>query len=244
MFLYNQLFMDTSSIASENFQYFAQLLANAFTNVWGLFLSLTFSLLGTLVVLLIGLFVAAGLGKLVEKIFEALRIDEVFENAGLKPYFERANVRLRVAYFLGRVVYWFVIVAFLLVISDFLQLAAFSSFLRDVLNYIPNVIAAVLIMLAAVVVGNFLRGVVRASVMGAKMHAAQFLGTITWWAIVVFGFFTALLQLRVAETVVNALITGFIAMLALAGGLAFGLGGKDYAAHLLNKLREHTESRH
>jgi len=235
--------MDTSTAANENFQYFAQLLATAFSNVWGLFLGLIFSLLGTLVVLLLGLFVAAGLGKLVEKIFDAVRIDEVFENAGLKPYFERANLRIRVAYFLGRVVYWFVIVAFLLVISDFLQLEAFSAFLRDVLAYIPNVVAAVLIMLAAVVIGNFLRGAVRASVMGAKMHSAQFLGTLTWWAIVIFGFFTALLQLRVAETVVNALITGFIAMIALAGGLAFGLGGKDYANHLLNKLREETESR-
>ena len=114
--------MDNSTVANENFQYFAQLLATAFTNVWGLFLSLFFSLLGTLVVLLIGLFVAAGLGKLIEKIFEAVRVDEVFENAGLKPYFERANLRVRVAYFLGRVVYWFVIVAFLLVISDLLQL--------------------------------------------------------------------------------------------------------------------------
>jgi hypothetical protein len=234
--------MDTSTVTSANLQYFAQLLMTAFTNVWGLFLSLLFSLLGTLVVLIVGLFVAAGLGKLVEKIFDAIRIDEVFENAGLKPYFERANLRIRVAYFLGRVIYWFVIVAFLLVISDFLQLSAFSAFLRDVLAYIPNVIAAVLIMLAAVVIANFLRGTVRASVMGAKMHSAQFLGTLTWWAIVVFGFFTALLQLRVAETVVNALITGFIAMIALAGGLAFGLGGKDYASHLLNKLREHTET--
>ncbi|MEK7187287.1 MAG: hypothetical protein AAB691_00375 [Patescibacteria group bacterium] len=234
---------DTSTAANENFQYFAQLLATSFTNVWGLFLGLTFALLGTLVVLLVGLFVAAGLGKLIEKIFDAVRIDEVFENAGLKPYFERANMRIRIAYFLGRVVYWFVIVAFLLVISDFLELDSFSSFLRDVLSYIPNVVAAVLIMLAAVVIGNFLRGTVRASVMGARMHSAQFLGALTWWAIVIFGFFTALLQLRVAETVVNALITGFIAMLALAGGLAFGLGGKDYANHLLNKLREETESK-
>ena len=53
----------------------------------------------------------------------------------------------------------------------------------------------------------------------------------------------ALTQLGVVPSIINALVTGFIAMIALAGGLAFGLGGRDYAAHLLSKLRESTEDR-
>jgi hypothetical protein len=75
------------------------------------------------------------------------------------------------------------------------------------------------------------------------LHAAGFLGTLTWWAVVFFGFFAALSQLGVAVALINSLVTGFVAMLALAGGIAFGLGGKDYAAHLLNKLRENVENR-
>jgi hypothetical protein len=98
-------------------------------------------------------------------------------------------------------------------------------------------------MLAAVVLGNFLKRIVTASVMSAKLHAANFLGTLTWWSVVVFGFLTALVQLNIAATVINTLITGFIAMLALAGGLAFGLGGREYASYLLGKLRNQTESR-
>jgi hypothetical protein len=124
-----------------------------------------------------------------------------------------------------------------------LGLYAFSNFLKDVLNYIPNVVAAVLIMLATFVVANFLRRVVSASVASARLHASKFLGTLTWWSVVVFGLLTALVQLNVAVSVINTLITGFIAMLALAGGLAFGLGGKSYAEYLINKLREHTEHR-
>jgi hypothetical protein len=65
---------------------------------------------------------------------------------------------------------------------------------------------------------------------------------LTWWSIVVFGFLAALSQLGVAVTLINSIVTGFVAMIALAGGIAFGLGGKDYAAHLLSKLREHTEN--
>ncbi len=212
-------------------------------NVWMQFASFVPNLIGALLVLILGLIVAAGLGALVEKLFEALRLDSFLEKLGLKPYFERAGLRLRASYFLGRLVYWFIALAFLLAVSDSLGLYALSGFLNSVLAYMPNVIAAVLIMLASFVLGNFVRRLVMASVMSAKLHAAHFLGTLTWWAIVVFGLLTALTQLQIAVTIIQSIVTGFIAMLALAGGLAFGLGGKDYANHLLGKLRERTESR-
>ena len=211
-------------------------------NVWFDFVNFVPNLIGALIVLIIGLIVAAGLGTLVEKIFEALRLDRFLEKLGLKPYFERAGLRLRGSYFLGRLIYWFIVIAFLLAACSSLGLYALSSFLAAVLAYLPNVIAAVLIMLAAVVLANFVRRVVVASVLSAKLHAAHFLGTLTWWAIVVFGFLASLTQLQIAVSIIQSIVTGFIAMLALAGGLAFGLGGRDYAARLLEKLRERTES--
>jgi hypothetical protein len=210
-------------------------------DLWMRFASFVPNLIGALIVLIIGLVVAAGLGTLVEKIFDAVRLDKFLVRLGLQPYFERANLRLRGAHFLGKLVYWFVVVAFLLAASDSLQLYALSGFLNDVLAYLPNVIAAVLIMLAAVVLGNFLKQVVLASVMSARLHAAHFLGTLTWWSVIVFGFLTALVQLQIAASIINTVITGFIAMMALAGGLAFGLGGRDYANYLIGKLRSHTE---
>jgi len=200
------------------------------------------NIIGAFVVLVVGLIVAAGLGALVEKILEGIRLDMILEKVGLKPIFERAGIKLRAAYFFGKLVYWFVIVAFLLAVADSLQLYALSQFLTSILNYLPNVIAAVLIMLAALVLAHFLRKLVTASVMSAKLHSGPFLGTVTWWAIVVFGFLTALTQLNIASAIIQTIVTGFIAMLALAGGLAFGLGGKDYANHLLNKLKDRTET--
>ena len=212
-------------------------------NVWIQFANFLPNLIGALIVLIIGLIVAAGLGALVEKVFEALRLDTFLEKLGLKPFFERAGLRLRGSFFLGRLVYWFIVIAFLLAACSSLGLYALSNFLSAVLGYLPNVIAAVLIMLAAVVLANFIRRIVTASVLSAKLHAAHFLGTLTWWAIVIFGFLAALTQLQIAVTIIQSIVTGFIAMLALAGGLAFGLGGRDYASHLLGRLRERTESR-
>jgi hypothetical protein len=215
--------------------------AASLQNLWYGFADFIPRLVGAIIVLIIGLIVAAGLGALVEKIFESIRLDVFLKKIGLEPFFERAGLRLRGSYFLGRLVYWFIIVAFLLAAADSLGLYALSQFLQSVLNYIPNVIAAVLIMLAAVVLANFLRRLVSASVMSAKLHAAHFLGSLTWWTIVIFGFLAVLTQLNIAASIIQSIVTGFIAMLALAGGLAFGLGGRDYAAHLVSKLKERTD---
>ncbi len=224
-------------------QSWTDVVVGSLQNLWWGVVNYLPNLIGAFVVLVIGLIVAAGLGALVEKILEGIRLDTLLEKIGLKPIFERAGLKLRAAYFFGKLVYWFVVIAFLLAVSDSLQLYALSEFLTSILNYLPSVIAAVLIMLAALVLAHFLRRVVTASVMSAKLHSGPFLGTATWWAIVVFGFLTALTQLNIASTIIQTLVTGFIAMLALAGGLAFGLGGKDYANHLLNKLKDRTENR-
>lgn len=225
-------------------QSWTDVVAGSLQNLWYGFANFVPNLVGALVVLIIGLIVAAGLGLLVEKIFEALHLDGFLEKLGLKPYFERAGLKLRVSYFLGRLVYWFIVLAFLLAVSDSLGLYALSGFLTSVLAYLPNVIAAVLIMLAAVVLAAFLRRAVVASVLSAKLAAPHFLGALVWWTVVIFGFLTALTQLDIASTIIQTIVTGFIAMLALAGGLAFGLGGKDYAHHLLDKLKDRTEGKY
>lgn len=222
-------------------QSWTDILVGSLQSLWMGFASFVPNLIAAIVILIIGLIVAAGLGALVQKIFEAIRLDAFLEKLGLKPYFERAGLKLRASYFLGRLVYWFIVIAFLLAAVNSLGLYALAAFLTSVLNYIPNVIAAVLIMLAAVVLATFLRRIVTASVMSAKLHAAHFLGSLTWWAITVFGLLAALSQLDIAVTIIQSIVTGFIAMLALAGGLAFGLGGKGYAEHLVNKLKDRTE---
>ncbi len=219
-------------------QNWADVIAGSLQSLWFGVIGFLPSLLAALIVFIIGLIVASGLGALVEKVFEALRLDTFLAKLGLSPYFERAGLRLRASRFLGQLVNWFLIVAFLLAASDILRLAALSEFLREVLFYIPNIAVAVLIMLAAVVLATFLRRVVSASVLSARLHGAHFLGSLTWWSVVVFGLLASLAQLNIAAGIIGSLVNGLIAMLALAGGLAFGLGGRDYAASLVNKLRE------
>jgi hypothetical protein len=194
------------------------------------------AIIGAVVVLVIGLIVAAVLERLVERLVYYLKVDALLRKLGVEMYLERAGLDLNAGHFIGRVFYWFVLIGFFLAASDILGFAALSGFLSDVLLYIPNVVIASLIVLVALVAANFLRGLAVASVMGARLHAAKFLGAVTWWVVMIFGFLTAAVQLNIAVSVINTVITGLIAMFALAGGLAFGLGGREAASRWISRL--------
>lgn len=222
-------------------QNWAALVANSLQSLWAGTIGVIANILGALIVLIIGLIVAGGIGALVERFVKIIKLDRVLIGLGLKEHFERAGIAINTGKFFGKLVYWFLVVVFLLAATDILGFYSLSNFLRDTLLYIPNVIVAALILLASVIVANFLRKLVRVSVRGAKLHASNFLGSLTWWAVVIFGFLTALSQLGIAVAIINSLVTGFVAMIAIAGGIAFGLGGKDYAASLISKLKQHTE---
>ena len=225
------------------FQSWAEVTNSNLQKVWAGVLETLPLIVGALVVIIVGLVVASLLKWLVESVVRGVKLDTLLRKVGVETYFNRAGMELNSGRFFGLLVYWFLVVVFILAASDILRLWGLSVFLGNVLSYALNVIAAILIMLASLVAAKFLKGLVTASILSAKLHASRFLGTFTWWAVIIFGFLAALFQLlgSSATTLINTLVTGVIAMTALAGGIAFGLGGKDYATHLLEKLREHTE---
>ncbi len=225
--------MDTGYIGQ-----WVNLTGDSLRGLWGEVLNFLPALIGAIIIFIIGLIIASLLEKVVERLIFYLKIDNVMRKAEVEGYLERANVRLNVGTFIGKLVYWFIVVAFLLAASDILNFTAFSDFLKQVLNFIPSVIIAVLIMLAALVVANFLRQLVTASVASAKLNYAKGLGALTWWVVVVFGLLTALPQIGINSAIIQTLVMGLIAMLALAGGLAFGLGGRDHAARFLSHWSE------
>lgn len=224
-----------------NIQDWSLQIQDSLSTLWGQFLNFIPDLLGAILLLVVGLIIAAIIERVVERLVYILRVDHVLKKLGARPYFDRANVKLNIGHFLGRFTYWFIVLAFILAASEVLNFFALSSFLKDVLLYIPNVIVAALILLAGLVAANFVRRLVVASINGAKLHHAHGIGTLTWWVIFVFGFLAALQQLGIAETIITAVISGFVAMLAIAGGLAFGLGGKEHAKRFLDNIQKDTK---
>ena len=213
-----------------------QVVISSFQVLWAGSLMVLGKIVLALIVLIIGLIVASGISAIVERLIKIIKLDDFLKKLGIEEHFGRAGLKINSARFFGKLVYWFFVVAVLVAITEVLDFQTISSFLYQVLLYIPNVVIAVIILLAAIVVAHFLRGVVTASVKSAKLHSPALLGSITWWAVVIFGFLAALSQIGVAVSIINALVTGFVAMLAIAGGIAFGLGGKDAAAGVIEQL--------
>ena len=206
-------------------------------NLWERFVNFLPALLGAVLVFVAGWIVAVALGKAVEHIVKVIRIDDVVEKAGTKGRLRKAGVELNIAKFFGGLVKWFLILVFLMAATDILHLMEVTSFLNSIVLYLPNVIVAAVILAIAFLIGNFAYEVIKGSTKVAGIVSATLLATIAKWAIVIFGLLAALVQLGVASSLINTIFIGFVAMLALAGGLAFGLGGKDEAALILKKLR-------
>jgi len=219
-------------------QTWTEVTISAFQSLWEELISFLPNFLGALIVFFIGWAIAVGLQKLITQLLRALRIDPILEKIGTAKFFERAEIKMDFAGWIGTFVKWFLILVFLLAATDILKLGDVSVFLRSVLGYIPNVVVAIVVLLLAIWLASVLKRIVHASVSASNIRAAAFLGTVTHWAILIFGLFAALIQLGIAPVLLQTVITGVIAMLAIAGGLAFGLGGKEAASNFLNKLRK------
>jgi hypothetical protein len=202
------------------------------------FINFVPALLGALLVFLTGWLIAVTFGKLAEKFMQTLRVDKAAEKIGLGDKFENLGLHTDIASFFGALVKWFLVLVFLMAATDILHLVQVTAFLSSIILYIPNVVVAVVILSIVFLVGNFVYNVVKGSTRAAGVMSATLLATISKWSIVTFGFFAALVQLGVASTLVNTIFIGIVSMLSLAGGLAFGLGGRDEAAMILKKLRE------
>lgn len=194
-------------------------------------------LIGAIVVFIIGWIIALALGKVVEQIVKALRVDSLLQKLEFEKALEKAGWRLNSGAFIGGLVKWFLIVAFLLAAANILGLQDVSNFLRDVLLYIPNVVVAALILIIAALVANVGENVARGSVEAAGYKGAL-VGVVTRYSIWVFAFVAALIQLGIAVSLVQTIVTGLVGAVALALGLSFGLGGKDAAAEFIARVRE------
>ncbi len=214
------------------------------SNLWMQLASFIPSLIAALVVFFVGWAISVAAGRLIERLLVVLRINQAFERLkGLKAAVERAGLKLNVSLLIGEIVKWFLIIVTLLATADILGLSEVSMFLTSVLLYIPNVVVAALILVIAVVLSNFVYRTVEASIAAAGFTSGNVVAAVSKWAIIIFALLAALTQLNVAVTLIQTIVTAFFAMIALAGGLAFGLGGKEMAMRWLEKFERDISGR-
>ncbi|NUM25892.1 MAG: hypothetical protein HUU49_04765 [Candidatus Buchananbacteria bacterium] len=213
-----------------------EVLTASFVEIWFKFVNLIPSIIGAAIVFIVILFAASSLGKLVATGLKKIYVDRAMETTGLKKILEKIGFKLAVSEALGLLVTWFLYAIALVAAADILGLNQISQFLQSVVLYIPHVIISIVILIVGIIVGNFVHTLVRETATAAKIEEAQVLANIAQWAILVFTSMAALIQLRVATELIQILFTGLVFMIALAGGIAFGLGGKDRAKEIVDSF--------
>ena len=222
----------------------ADVLQGPLLELWNTIIAFMPNLIGAIIVFILGIIVASVLRSVIEQLVKLLRLDDLAQKFEIRSQFERIGVRLHIGKLLGWIVKWFFIIVSLIAATDILGWDQVTEYLSEVVLFIPNVIISVIILLAGILLANFTQNVVKSAVEAAQLASAEFLSGISKWAILVFTFMAALVQLEIAPDLIRVLFTGLVFMLSLAGGLAFGLGGKDHASRLLTRLKRDISSEH
>jgi hypothetical protein len=207
-----------------------------FEDAFGKLLGFIPNLLGGLVILVIGYFVAKVLGKLVGKLLGKVGFDQWMDRAGVSGVLQRSGTGLTASVMLGKIVFWFVFLISFTMFASALGVPEISNFMSDMLAYIPRIFAAIVIICLAALFANFLAAIVR----GATGN--ETLAKVSRYAILVYAAFAALTQLGIAVQLTGNTLLIVLAGFALALGLAFGLGGREMAGQALRNLFERGQS--
>ncbi len=219
-------------------QTWSQVFLLSLQGLWYGFVATFPKILLAVIIFIIGWIVASTLSKLISAGIDALKVDKLFKNTGTDEALARAGVRLHIGGVIGWLVKWLIVIAFLIASLSLLNLDQVTLFLQQIWSYIPQVIIAVMILVAGTILADFVRRVVSGSAMIANVRSARMIGSIAYYAIWILAIVTALDKLGIFGYFGQILFTGLVLMISLAFGLAFGLGGKDAAARFINRASD------
>jgi hypothetical protein len=224
----------------DTVQTWGEALLSSLQNLWLKIIAFVPELLSAVVVLVVGLILASLLSKLVYELLKLTKVDVLIEKTGITKEMKKHGIKFSLSGLLAGVIKWFIIIAVLIVIADILNIPQITEFLERIVLYIPNVLVAIVILAIGLILGKAAFTVTDSSLKAAKIdkHQAHTVAALAKWSLIVFALLAALTQLNIASELIQILFTGIIVMLALAGGLAFGLGGKEKAAKWLDSLHK------
>jgi hypothetical protein len=192
-------------------------------------------LVGALVVILIGVLVAWAVKTVIVRVLRFIKIKPYTDAIGLNKVFPG---KLELAELLGDLAKWIIIIVFLLPALQILDLTQVNALVANVVAYLPNVVIAVAIVVIGTIVADLVSRLVESTATTIGTKTAAVAADVARWAVVVFVVLAALMQLGIAVTIIDRLVTGFVVMVAIAGGLAFGLGGQDSAREAIARLKK------
>lgn len=197
-------------------------------------------LVGALLILVIGAFVAKALKRLVIRLLETMRLSTMLKNTPIEHFFANAELGQKIEVVLGSIVYWLAMLVVLHTSVAILGLEPISAVLSKILDYLPKVISAVLVLFFGILVAGVVESLVKGSIKTIDGRSSRVLGKVASYLVVALAIMAAVAELGIASDFMLILFIGFVAMLSLGLGLALGLGGQDVVRKALNSWYDKT----
>lgn len=208
-------------------------LIGSLTSAMSLFFAVIPRLFGFILILLVGWLVSAILAKAVAIVLRKVRFNQLASRSGFADFVSKTGSDTDSSGMIALIAKWFVRLIALVVAFDALGLPAVSEVLRDLLLWLPNLAVALVVLVIGGLAANAVSQLVRGATAEAEFDHPEFLAKLAAIAVWAFTVVVAVNQIGVATTLVNTLFMAVVGALALALGLAFGLGGRDTAAEIV-----------
>lgn len=208
---------------------------NAYTSVLAQVLGFLPTLLAAIIVFLLGLLLAKWSKKLVVSLFGSLHLGNLLGKTGLKNFLDKAEIQIKIEEILGNIVKWLIIFIFFIATVNILGLESVSAVLNTVLAAIPRILSAAFILTAGILLAGLVESLVKGSVGQVDTKLGRISGKFASWLVMIFAILAGINELGIAQSLINTIFIGVVAMLSLGFGLAIGLGAKDLVGQLLQE---------
>lgn len=200
------------------------------------------SIAGAIVILVVGWLLAKFVETVLVRILKTVRLDTVSDKAGVSNVLAQGDIRVTLSELVGAIVYWLIILVVIATALNALNLSVAAELVSRLVEYVPNILIAVFIMLMGAFLANFVSTIVRTSASNMGLKNAKLLGKVTQVVLVIFAVIIAIEQLKIASALLVLAVNAMLISFGLGIALAFGLGCKDIAgkfvANLIDSLKK------
>jgi small-conductance mechanosensitive channel len=210
-----------------------QALVDSFTQAWSQVILLAPKMVAMVAVLVVGYVLARWVAGLVAVVSEKIGLQTAAEKSGLAKSMHDVGIRRPVPGIVGGIVFWLLMCVFVMAAFNILGLQSVSDAMGEVVNYIPRLLVATVVVVVGLLAATFIRGVVATSADRVGLSYAEYLAGGCYWVLSILTFIAAFNQLGIQFALLEKLILIGSAGLAAGFALAFGLGGRDVMAGIL-----------
>lgn len=191
-----------------------------------------------IVIILLGLYISKKIRDLVIHFLNRLRLNQMLGSLGWQEFFNRFDTKLDIPRFFGTITQIYFLLWVVLVVLDMLSLSIVGDIISNIINYYPNIFISIVIFIVAVFIADFSKKIIVSDFREEKLTYSNFLGNIIASSVWVIAILAILYQLQIAQTLILIAFIGFITLIVLTVGIAFGLGGKEIARKTLEDIEK------